>query len=97
MKYKEPGLPRDFYVYIATNRSRALYTGFTKNIERRLREHKRRAGSRFAARYNITQLAYYEVFSNKRDAIAREKRIKGWRRDRKIALIESVNPEWRDL
>jgi len=60
-------------------------------------EHKQKVGSKFTSKYNITRLAYYENYPDIRDAIAREKQIKGWRRAKKIALIESVNSEWRDL
>jgi putative endonuclease len=90
-------MPRGGYVYILSNRSRTLYTGVTNNLERRMYEHKRKTGSQFAAKYNLTQLVYYESFGDIREAIAREKQIKGWRRQRKIALIESTNPEWKDL
>jgi putative endonuclease len=90
-------MPKQYYVYIATNVSRTLYTGVTNNLERRMDEHKRKVGSRFAAKYNITRLVYLEVCTDIRDAIAREKEIKGWRREKKITLIESVNPTWQDL
>ena len=96
VRYGE-GAVRQNYVYIMTNRSRTLYTGVTSNLERRVYEHKQRMGSKFTSKYNITQLAYYEECSDTREAIAREKQIKGWLRAKKIALIESVNPEWKDL
>ena len=80
-----------------TNRSRTLYTGITNNLERRVDEHKRKVGSKFTAKYNIDRLIYYEVSANVREAIAREKQIKGWRQSKKIALIESTNPTWKDL
>ena len=86
-----------YWVYIMTNRSRTLYTGVTNDLERRIYEHKHKMGSKFTSKYNITKLVYYEGFSDIRDAIAREKQIKGWLRAKKIALIESVNPEWKDL
>jgi putative endonuclease len=85
------------YVYIATNKSRTLYIGVTNNLERRMWEHKQKAGSKFAARYNITQLVYYEEFTDIRDAIAREKQLKRWRREKKVWLIERENPGWKDL
>ena len=88
---------KHYYVYIATNASRTLYTGVTNNLQRRMQEHRRRAGSVFAARYNITRLAYFEECTSIRDAIAREKQIKRWRRAKKIALIEALNPAWQDL
>jgi putative endonuclease len=88
---------KQYYVYIMTNKSRTLYAGVTNNLERRIYEHKHQMGSTFTTRYNITRLVYFEVFAEIRDAIAREKQIKGWLRAKKIALIESVNPKWRDL
>ena len=88
---------RHYSVYIMTNRSRTLYTGVTNDLERRVYEHKQKVGSKFTSKYNITRLAYYEYYSDIRDAIAREKQVKGWRRAKKIALVESVNPDWQDL
>ena len=85
------------YVYIATNKSRTLYIGVTNNLERRMWEHKQKEGSKFAAKYNITRLAYYETFDDIRDAIAREKQLKRWRREKKVWLIERENPNWEDL
>ena len=80
-----------------TNKSRTLYIGVTNNLERRVEEHKSKAIPGFTAKYNITQLIYYEEGDDINIAIAREKQIKGWLRAKKIALIESINPEWRDL
>ena len=80
-----------------TNRSRTLYTGVTNDLERRVYEHKSGLVPGFTSRYNITVLVYYESFSDINEAIAREKQIKGWLRARKVALVESMNPEWRDL
>jgi putative endonuclease len=88
---------RRYYVYIMTNRSRTLYTGVTNDLRRRVREHKQKLVPGFTQKYNITYLAYYEETPDIRAAIAREKQIKGWLRVKKIALLESVNPEWRDL
>ena len=90
-------MSRAGYVYILSNHSRTLYTGVTNNLERRMYEHKRKIGSQFAAKYNLTQLVYYESLGDIREAIAREKQTKGWRRERKIALIELANPDWKDL
>ena len=87
----------EYYVYIMTNRSHTLYTGVTNNLERRIHEHKMKLVAGFTTRYNITNLVYYETTGDIESAIAREKQIKGWLRRKKIALIESVNPEWRDL
>jgi putative endonuclease len=88
---------RQYYVYIMTNRSRTLYTGVTNDLRRRVQEHKRKLVPGFTQRYNITQLVYYEETQDVRAAITREKQIKGWLRMKKVALIESLNPEWRDL
>ncbi len=86
-----------FYVYIMTNKSRTLYTGVTNDLAWHVYQHKNKLVEGFTMKYNITQLVYYEVMDSIRDAIAREKQIKGWLRAKKIALIESVNPEWKDL
>ena len=88
---------KQYYVYIMANRSRTLYTGVTNNLERRVWEHKNKFIAGFTSKYNITQLFYLEVYNDIRDAITREKQIKGWLRSKKIALIESLNPEWKDL
>jgi len=86
-----------YYVYIMASLSGTLYTGVTNSVRRRSHEHKCGEGSSFAARYEVNRLVYYEVFRYVNNAIAREKQIKGWRRSRKVALIESQNPGWRDL
>lgn len=90
-------MARQYYVYIMTNKSRTLYTGVTNNLERRVYEHKQKFVPGFTARYNITRLVYFEATRDVYAAIAREKQIKGWLRSKKIALIESVNPDWQDL
>lgn len=87
-----------YYTYIATNkRNTVLYTGVTNNLERRMGEHKRKTSKRFASRYNVDKLVFYQAFNNPTDAIAAEKRIKGWLRKKKIALIEKNNPNFDDL
>ena len=88
---------RNSYVYIMTGRSDTLYTGVTSGLEKRVSEHKQKATEGFTKRYNITTLVYYETHEDITAAIASEKKIKGWTRAKKIALIESVNPQWRDL
>lgn len=88
---------KTYSVYIMTNKSRTFYTGMTNNLERRVFEHKQKLIEGFTKRYNITQLVYYETFGDVRDAIAREKQIKDWRREKKIALVQSLNPAWHDL
>jgi putative endonuclease len=90
---------KQFYVYIMTNRPRShvLYTGVTGNLPRRVFEHKNKSVPGFTARYNLTRLVYYELFYFAGAAIEREKQIKGWSRNKKIALITSLNPRWDDL
>ena len=88
---------KSYYVYIMTNPSRTLYVGVTSNLERRAHQHKLKQIPGFTSKYNITQLVYYEETGDVLAAIAREKTIKGWLRSKKLALIESVNPNWQDL
>ena len=88
---------RRYWVYIMTNNSGTLYTGVTGNLPRRVHEHRQRLVPGFAARYTIDQFIYAESFSEVRDAIAREKQIKAWRRSHKEAQIDGANPEWNDL
>jgi putative endonuclease len=85
---------RHYYVYILTNRSKRLYIGVTGNLHRRVWEHKQGHGSEFCGRYKINRLVYYQSFD---EAIKREKQIKGLLRIKKIQLIVSMNPAWRDL
>jgi putative endonuclease len=80
-----------------TNKSGTLYTGITNSLERRVSEHKSKAVPGFTRKYNITRLIYWEEYADIRDAIAREKQIKGWVRSKKVAVINSFNPDWRDL
>ena len=80
-----------------SNRSKTLYTGMTNGLMRRIGEHKLGIGSVFSAKYRLDRLVYFERFEDVHNAIEREKVIKGWLRSRKIALIVSVNPAWRDL
>ena len=88
---------REFYVYVLANRSKMLYIGVTGDLERRISEHKQKLLPGYAARYNLNQLVYYEVFPYVVDAIAREKQLKHWLRARKVALVEQENPTWADL
>ena len=88
---------RQYYVYIMTNKSRTLYTGVTNNLERRVHEHTQKLIPGFTTKYNISRLVFFEATQDIRAAIEREKQIKGWLRSKKIALIESVNPQWEDL
>ena len=80
-----------------TNKSRTLYVGMTNDLQRRVYQHKQKLVEGFTQKYNITMLAYYEVTNEVHAALARENQIKAWRRSKKIALIESVNPQWKDL
>ncbi len=88
---------RQYYVYILANRTKTIYTGVTNNLLRRLFEHKHLMIKGFTYKYKLTKLVYYEIGSDIKAAISREKQIKGWLRKKKIALIESVNPGWKDL
>ncbi|TMB70606.1 MAG: GIY-YIG nuclease family protein [Chloroflexi bacterium] len=88
---------KQMYVYIIANRSRTLYTGMTNDLPLRVWHHKHMQTDGFTRRYLIDRLVYYELAPDAASAIQREKQIKGWVRRKKIALIESVNPEWRDL
>ena len=88
---------RQYYVYIMTGMSRTLYVGVTSNLERRLYEHKGSLAPGFTAHYRLNRLVYYETTSDILSAIAREKQVKAWRRSKKMALIRTMNPEWRDL
>ena len=90
-------MPNQYYVYIMTNASRTLYTGVTNDLQRRVYERKSGRGSVFTKKYRITRLVYYEAYNDVRNAIAREKQIKEWRRSKKVVLIESQNPDWRDV
>lgn len=80
-----------------TNHSKTLYTGVTNDLKRRVYEHKSKLIPGFTSKYNINKLVYFEETPDINSAITREKQIKGWLRRKKIDLIESVNPEWKDL
>ena len=87
-----------YFVYILTNKTnKVLYTGVTNNLERRLYEHKNHLLDGFSSKYNTTKLVYYEVSESVESVIAREKQIKSYRRDKKIALVDESNSEWKDL
>ncbi len=86
------------YTYILTNKyNTVLYIGVTNDIRRRYFEHLYKVNDGFTSRYNLDRLVYYECFEHKNDAIAREKSLKGKTRQKKIALIEEMNPEWKNL
>ena len=89
---------KNFWVYIATNRSNTvLYTGVTNDIARRMYEHKNKLIPGFTSKYNVNKLVYHESFPTSLEAISAEKKIKGWLRSKKIGLIHSVNPRFKDL
>ena len=87
-----------YYVYILSNKyNTTIYTGVTNNLERRLYEHKNKLVDGFTKKYAVDRLVYFETTSDVESAIAREKQIKGWSREKKNNLINSVNPQWTDL
>jgi putative endonuclease len=88
---------RRFYVYILASWNRCIYTGMTSDLTHRVNQHAMGLGAAFTSKYKTKRLVHYEVFQDRRVAMAREKEIKGWRREKKIALIEDSNPTWDDL
>ena len=86
-----------YHVYIMSNASRTLYVGMTSDLGRRVYQHKNKLVPGFTSEYHVTWLVYFEETSDVHAAITREKRIKGWRRARKVELVRSMNPEWKDL
>ena len=90
-------MARCYYVYFMSNQSKMLYVGVTNDLQGRAAQHKKKLIPGFTSRYNLFKLVYWEQFADIRDAIAREKQIKGWLRSRKVALIEKQNPHWKDL
>jgi len=93
------GRSKTYWVYITTNaKTTVLYVGMTNDLARRMAEHDAQAKpTAFTARYRATRLVYAEPFPDVRDAIAREKQIKSWRREKKRALVDAANPTWQDL
>jgi putative endonuclease len=90
-------MKNQYYVYIMTNKSGTLYTGMTNNIKQRVFAHKHKLVEGFTKKYNIDRLLYIESFGDVNSAIAREKTIKGWLRTKKLELIKTTNPDWKDL
>lgn len=87
-----------YYVYILSNKKNGtLYIGVTNNLERRIFEHKNKLIEGFSKKYSLTKLMYFEIFQHIEEAIKREKRLKKWKRQWKINLIEQNNPNWNDL
>jgi putative endonuclease len=91
-------LDRTYYVYLLTNwNNKVMYVGMTNDLKRRMYEHKAKTLKGFTEKYNLNKLVYFESTSDVRAAIAREKEIKKWRREKKNALVAGANPEWKDL
>jgi putative endonuclease len=89
---------KQYYVYIlASKKNGVLYIGMTNDLRKRVFEHKNNLVDGFTKRYNVKKLVYFELTNQPRDAINREKRLKKWKRQWKIELIESMNPDWKDL
>ena len=86
-----------YFTYIIASRSHTLYIGVTGNLQERVFQHKWRDHAGFSAKYNCDRLVWFERYQDVTRAIAREKQLKGWRRSKKIALIEAANPAWIDL
>ena len=86
-----------FHVYILSSANGVLYTGVTNDLERRIFQHQQKQIPGFTATHDINRLVYFEAHGDIRAAIAREKQVKGWRREKRIALIRSLNPAFRDL
>ena len=97
MRWTSNGELRLYSTYILSNTSMTLYIGVTNNLVRRISQHKKGHGSRFTSRYHFDRLVYFEQTPDIRDAIAREKVLKGWSRKRKIELVKTMNPRWSDL
>jgi len=91
-------MSKQYYVYIMTSKQKkVLYTGVTNDLKKRMYEHRTKSVAGFTKKYNINSLIYYEVFNDIYNAIVREKQIKAGSRQKKIDLINSVNPLWKDL
>ena len=91
-------MEKHYYVYILTNKhNKVLYTGVTNNLQRRVYEHREKLIEGFTKKYNVDKLVYYEETESIEAAILREKQIKGGSRQKKLDLIEGMNPGWRDL
>ncbi len=88
---------RNYYVYIITNNSKTLYIGITNDLKRRIFEHKNGLIPGFSKKYKLKKLVYFEESTDVNAAIAREKQLKGWLRNKKIELIKIMNPNWTDL
>ena len=90
-------MQKQYYVYIVTNKSNTLYTGVTNDLRRRIYEHRNKLVSGFTSKYKIDKLIFYEIFDSPQEAIAAEKKIKGWTRKKKMELIKNKNPNFEEL
>ena len=98
MQFMKPLGLHNYFVYILTNKTKTvLYTGMTNNLERRLLEHQEPSANRFTGKYKTHYLLFWERFQYVQEAINREKEIKGWRRQKKVDLIDDFNPNWEFL
>jgi len=88
---------KQYFVYILASISKVLYIGVTNNLQRRLLEHNDQKIGSFTKKYNVKKLVYFEMTDDIYAAISREKELKKWRREKKVNLIESTNPSWKDL
>ena len=89
---------KQYYVYLISNKNNTtIYTGITSDLKRRIWEHKNKITKGFSSKYNLYKLLYYEIYNDPENAIIREKQIKSGSREKKIRLIESMNPKWVDL
>jgi putative endonuclease len=88
---------RPCHVYILANAARMMYVGVTSDLQKRILQHRAKELPGFTSQFNLTRLVFYEAYGDIRPAIAREKEIKAWRREKKIALIRTMNPKWLDL
>jgi putative endonuclease len=91
-------MEKQFYIYIMTNKMHSvLYTGVTSDLKKRVYPHKEKLADGFTFKYNVSKLVYYQIAQNAFAAVSREKQIKGGSRAKKLELINSFNPEWKDL
>ena len=97
MPVQTPVSGKQYAVYILASKTRRLYVGMAGDLLNRIHQHRAKVVDGFTKRYNITRLVYFEFRDYVWDAIAREKEIKAWRREKKVALIESVDPDWHDM
>jgi putative endonuclease len=88
---------KTLYVYILSSKAGVLYVGVSNDIKRRVYEHKSHLVEGFTDKYEVDRLVYFETKRNPTSAINREKQIKAWRREKKVKLIDSINPDWEDL